>query len=915
MSELLTSHEINIRRMCRLCGVKIPVNGKRYPKSRYEKEIRDFCNIDIACDISHVHPDNICNACRLRLKRSSDDEESMCIPPLYEYLPHSADCNICISSTQRGNPKLMKKGKPVCTSTNVAASATRSDSEKKLERFDISTESVTGSFEPTVIDSIEAKNFCTPISSVFVCVICQGVSSEKPLITQCEHIFCKPCIENWLKVSPVCPVCRFCLGDEDISPLHGKLLTIFESLLVKCQHCDKDVPVLNYKLHEIVCKKHTVRLYDVSNRKQPIPNLSSKHLRHVRLKKIIGDVNDYCTVNNESKTDVLYFMLRDHLKQIGDSRFKDIDSSWKEASNEMSADQCLAMRIDLLQSKGHYNRQYLFLKQNNIDVFQPPSAVEVAEKHFLPNAVTFQLLSDEGQVVLSQDYSDNTEQAFINITDQFLDCLPEVPSPNCTGMRFTYPAALAKAISDLESEVNQGLSANNLESKNVSFITTVKDGGDGMGDVSVYKEKGLTMLPDKAFRFSFAIVEVKAVTPEGTYTVFQNEKPNSVRTNRPLLEAIADENFKGSNYVCMAPIERERTMLSKNSMKVTLESGGVQCHKFRFFNSMIDEKRDRADAGLQGPGSKYLCTLCHADRETCKTQLGSFEISRCREETSRIAEYVRVNGENFSSAKLAKLAKGVKSQPLSEMEQIQKGVDATHADINLGKFFKKIIVREMAGTSCWEMTSDIKATINAFERKFDAHMKKETGINPQLMMPGNYARSLFSTPHTILLRLIENEDRRERLSVVLEKFNELREVYRCLCPMKDIPEKVHLYKQNSVAFGQLLIQNFQYADWPNYLHKVIEHVQQLILDPNGPGSVGAFSSEGNECGNKLFRHFRKNLSRRGSVVGSLRDVLHVHWLYSCPKLVNIAEIQRRKNKCSKCLSEDHIIRNCPLREV
>ena len=44
------------------------------------------------------------------------------------------------------------------------------------------------------------------------------------------------------------------------------------------------------------------------------------------------------------------------------------------------------------------------------------------------------------------------------------------------------------------------------------------------------------------------------------------------------------------------------------------------------------------------------------------------------------------------------------------------------------------------------------------------------------------------------------------------------------------------------------------------IYTVIEHVQQLIKDPNGPGSVGAFSSEGNEAGNKLFRHFRKKIS-------------------------------------------------------
>ena len=41
-----------------------------------------------------------------------------------------------------------------------------------------------------------------------------------------------------------------------------------------------------------------------------------------------------------------------------------------------------------------------------------------------------------------------------------------------------------------------------------------------------------------------------------------------------------------------------------------------------------------------------------------------------------------------------------------------------------------------------------------------------------------------------------------------------------------------------------------------------------------------FSGEGNECGNKVFRHFRKHLSRKGDVTGGLRDVLQLFWLYS-----------------------------------
>jgi len=121
-----------------------------------------------------------------------------------------------------------------------------------------------------------------------------------------------------------------------------------------------------------------------------------------------------------------------------------------------------------------------------------------------------------------------------------------------------------------------------------------------------------------------------------------------------------------------------------------------------------------------------------------------------------------------------------------------------------------------------------------------------------------------------------------------------------------------MYKLCAAEMGQLLLTNFEYAHWPNYLHKIIEHTQQLIEDPSGPGAIGSFSSEGNEAGNKLFRHFRKNLSRRGSTYGSLCDVLKLHLLYSSKALAKLAEKEHKKNKCSLCFQSGHNRRSCPL---
>jgi hypothetical protein len=47
------------------------------------------------------------------------------------------------------------------------------------------------------------------------------------------------------------------------------------------------------------------------------------------------------------------------------------------------------------------------------------------------------------------------------------------------------------------------------------------------------------------------------------------------------------------------------------------------------------------------------------------------------------------------------------------------------------------------GFTQWDVIEDIKSIVKNAEVSFDNHMKQTTGINPQLMLPGNYARVLF----------------------------------------------------------------------------------------------------------------------------------------------------------------------------
>ena len=71
---------------------------------------------------------------------------------------------------------------------------------------------------------------------------------------------------------------------------------------------------------------------------------------------------------------------------------------------------------------------------------------------------------------------------------------------------------------------------------------------------------------------------MKALVQGQEIMFFREEKPNSIRTNRPLLEAIADENNKASCVVCMHPVELERKYIEGKVLNVKTECGMIRRH-------------------------------------------------------------------------------------------------------------------------------------------------------------------------------------------------------------------------------------------------------------------------------------------------------------------------------------------------
>jgi E3 ubiquitin-protein ligase RNF5 len=61
---------------------------------------------------------------------------------------------------------------------------------------------------------------------VFVCNIClEGVKDKDPVVTQCGHLYCWPCLYRWLHTrhsDGTCPVCKAGVTQENVIPIFIK---------------------------------------------------------------------------------------------------------------------------------------------------------------------------------------------------------------------------------------------------------------------------------------------------------------------------------------------------------------------------------------------------------------------------------------------------------------------------------------------------------------------------------------------------------------------------------------------------------------------------------------------------------------------------------------------------------------------
>ena len=94
------------------------------------------------------------------------------------------------------------------------------------------------------------------VSEDLICSICMTLPVE-PVLTPCEHLFCKSCIHQALEGQSQCPVDRKPCNSHQIFDLTGMLYRIWSDVKVKCgkhgEGCAWTGSIADYASHAKVC--------------------------------------------------------------------------------------------------------------------------------------------------------------------------------------------------------------------------------------------------------------------------------------------------------------------------------------------------------------------------------------------------------------------------------------------------------------------------------------------------------------------------------------------------------------------------------------------------------------------------------------------------------------------------------------
>ncbi|XP_033641218.1 uncharacterized protein LOC117301380 [Asterias rubens] len=221
-------HTRNLEKLCRVCGNAIRKWKNKSKKNKrcsaYSEKIQVKYGINIQADEHHRHPSQICHLCYSNLFLPKPHH------PPNEWPPHPerGTCTVCAKVDE------VKTGRPAAKYARLERLDTDEATAKEVVSQHFNTLA-----ETTTI--FVRDNFTTDESSI-CCQICSQILN-RPVETQCHHIFCLDCLQvvfnRSSSSSVLCPSCHKHTSLKDTSPVREYFLNILGNAKVTCRTCNR----------------------------------------------------------------------------------------------------------------------------------------------------------------------------------------------------------------------------------------------------------------------------------------------------------------------------------------------------------------------------------------------------------------------------------------------------------------------------------------------------------------------------------------------------------------------------------------------------------------------------------------------------------------------------------------------------
>jgi len=244
-----------------------------------------------------------------------------------------------------------------------------------------------------------------------VCSICLTVPAD-PLVTPCDHVFCKPCIRQVLNVRNVCPIDRRPCTVGQLKQLEGLSFRIWSGIQVKCggheSGCAWRGSIADYSTHTQKC---------IMSRAPTGHNVNNNNAELMEELETLRSENLMLKIHLEESNQTLRGMRR--------------QMSWEAATTARLQDERDSLRQsrDALQAQLNsrppmiFNGSYDFGRENIVQLSQLISI------YYLDNA----LIEIDGNKIyncvqkcytaLDRNYQDNPEEYDIDMRMLLATCL------------------------------------------------------------------------------------------------------------------------------------------------------------------------------------------------------------------------------------------------------------------------------------------------------------------------------------------------------------------------------------------------------------------------------------------------------------------------------------------------------------